>query len=265
MRRYLQNLWNLPFNTLLLKIDWQNPFNPKSDFSRIHWQLLSLLIFWLGDFLFSRAAPSAPGPWKLLIALRRWILDIFGNWMKFILSCHWASLGLHLDVLGHPGTIPGHLGAQERTLWEPFIDFYNFWTIWAPYLESVSGTLDQKKAFFMSGFLGMNLAVRDSRHKYLVREVLQKQTYHRIWDSGDSLEHFRFCWSASRWFSWFLMSWSFESDDLSWLEAPPDPAPRLVEGRLIHPGPILNNPSNLKPIRESWDRTWRSWDWAEST
>ena len=87
------------------------------------------------DALSKRARPDLMGcalcRRPLTIARCSEILDFGHFWICILLvlvpkPIVWQACGLHFGILGGPGTIQEHLGAQERRPWGPGLDFYRF-------------------------------------------------------------------------------------------------------------------------------------------
>ena len=85
----------------------------------------------------------------LTIARCSEILD-FGHFWRCILlvlvpkPIVWQACGLHFGILGGPGTIQEHLGAQERRPWGPGFDFYRFLVEFGTLFWKLSGHFVQK-------------------------------------------------------------------------------------------------------------------------
>ena len=116
----------------------------------------------------------------------------------------WHAWCLHFGVRGDPGTILGHWGAQERTLWGQGLDFNRFLVHLGTPFREFFGYLGQKKVYyFMLASRLLFLMILGSESGCLGWEdqvfgigCIAKINFRSTWISHDPRVQFSWFWVA---------------------------------------------------------------------
>ena len=213
------------------------------------------MAFWFGRFslfvflLSNSSAEVCAGS----LAPGCWILGILSQVYR-VHGCHLACLVRRLWRPGGPwgdlGTILGHWGAQERTLWGPGLDFNNFFIdLGDPFRKCFGCLVSEKTWIFISisrlfflFCLGSESGSLGLENQAFGKGGIEKINFRRNGISHDSRVHF----------SWFLLPWrvawnlmTFQRDS----GVTPDPATILAGGKCVGSRALVTTiPGSLKPI-----------------